>query len=89
MAFTVSTAQKTVFGNDRVHILDITADAATQTVETGLKVIVGFSVGIITCTTGGFHIAHNSNASGVQSMGVLGMSGLAAADRLFVTVYGR
>lgn len=88
MAFTVSTT-KTVFGNMRVHVLDVTADAATQTVETGLKVIVGHSLGIQSASTAGFKVYANSNASGVQSMGVLGISGVASGDEFYVVVYGR
>lgn len=88
MAYTVTTV-KTVFGNERVHHLDITADAATQTVETGLKVIRAHAVGIQSCTTAAFKIYANSNASGVQSMGVLGISGMASGDKIFVTVFGQ
>ena len=87
MAFTV-TGKTTVFGDQRVRILDILADAATQTVETGLKAIAGFSVGCQSCTTASIKIYANSNASGVLSAGVLGISGAASGDRFFVTVYG-
>lgn len=87
MAFTVSIV-KTVMGNERVHHLNITADAATQTVETGFKRVIAHSVGIQSCTTAAFKIYANSNASGVQSMGVLGISGVASGDQLFVTVFG-
>ena len=88
MAYTVST-RKTVHGDERTHHLDITADAATQTVDTGLKVINAFVVGQQSCATAGIKIYANSNASGVQSMGVLGMSGLVSGDELYVTVFGR
>lgn len=87
MAFTVSSIQS-VFGNERVVIMDITADAATQTVETGLKNVHGFSIGIQSASTAGFKVYANSNASGVQSMGVLGISGVASGDEFYVTVYG-
>lgn len=88
MAYTVTRTQ-TVFGNLRAVIIKVTADAATQTVETGLSVIQGFSVGIGSCTTASSQrIAINSNASGVQSYGVLGMSGFTSGDLVYVTVYG-
>lgn len=89
MAYTVSQIANWNAGNQRVRHLRVTADAATQVIETGLGVIEAFSIGIITCTTGGFHTAFNSNASGVQSYGVLGFSGCASADSFFVTVFGR
>lgn len=87
MAYTVVNT-KSVFGNQAVSILDITADAATQAVQTGLKNILGISVYAQSCSSAGFKVAINSNASGVQAFGTLGMSGLASGDRVFVTVYG-
>jgi len=88
MAYTTSQCFQYNVGNERVRVLRITADAATQVIETGLAVVDGFSIGIVTCTTGGFHVAFNSNASGVQSFGVVGISGCASADSFFLTVYG-
>jgi hypothetical protein len=90
MAWTV-TRYKTVFGNKQVVGLTLTADAATQTVETGLSVVEWISVnpfGSMASTTGR-KVYYNSNASGVQSMGVLGCSGFASGDVFDVTVYGR
>lgn len=88
MAYTVSKKQS-VFGDKRVVILDVTADAATQTIETGLKSIDGHSMGIQSCSTAAIKCYANSNASGVQSFGVLGISGCASGDEFFVVVYGR
>lgn len=88
MAYTVSKKQ-TVFGNERVVILDVTADAATQTVETGLKYVDGFSLGIQSCSTAAIKVYANSNASGVLSAGVIGISGCASGDEFFVVCYGR
>lgn len=87
MAYTVSRKQS-VFGNERVVILAVTADAATQTVETGLKYVDGFSVG--NCSgASGWKIYANSNASGVLSAGVIGISGAVSGDQAFIVVYGR
>lgn len=88
MAYTVSKVQS-VFGDERVVHLGVTADAATQTIETGLGVVKAFSLGIQSCSTAAIKCYANSNASGVQSMGVLGISGCASGDEFYVTVYGR
>lgn len=88
MAWTV-TKYKTVFGDKRVVGLDITTDAATQTIETGLSVIEFYTTGPKSLSTANPKIWANSNASGVQSMGVLGCSGFASGDQLYITVYGR
>ena len=88
MAYTVTKTQS-VFGNERVVHLAITADAATQTIDTGLKNIVAHSVGIQSCTTAAIKIYANSSASGVATLGSIGISGAASGDIFFVTVYGR
>lgn len=90
MAYTV-VRYPTVFGNKRAVGLKITADNATQTVETGLDVIEWITINPFAsmASTTGRKIYINSNASGVQSMGVLGCSGFAIGDDFYVTVYGR
>ncbi len=88
MAFTVVNTPS-VFGNKQVKLLKITADAATQTVQTGLQVIEHVSVFRSSMNTAGTKIAVNSNASGIASMGVLGISGCTSGDECYITVYGR
>lgn len=89
MAWTV-TREHTVLGNKRVVGLKLSADAATQTVESGLSIIDWFSMGISSMTTNAsFKVAINSNASGVASNGVLGCSGFTNGDVVYVTVFGR
>lgn len=87
MAYTVS-RNGTVFGDKRVVGLKITADAATQTVESGLKNILFMSVGKSSMNSANIKIAVNSNASGVQSFGVLGITGCTSGDSLYITVFG-
>lgn len=89
MAWTV-TRYPTVFGNKRAVGLKLTADAATQTVETGLSVIEWISLGSYNSMASqtGRYVYINSNASGVQSNGVIGCSGFAVGDDIYVTVFG-
>ena len=89
MAWTVS-REHSVFGNKRAVLVKCTADAATQTVETGLSVIDGVGLGYGSMSTiVGPKVYINSNASGVQSNGVLGCSGFTIGDDVYITVYGR
>ncbi len=88
MAYTV-VKYPSVFGNKRAIGLKITADAATQAVETGLKVIEWLSVGYGSMSSQGVKCAINSNASGVATPGTLGLSGFTSGDDFYVTVYGR
>lgn len=89
MAWTV-TRFKTVFGDKRVTGLKLTADAATQTIETGMSVVEWYSIGGFNSMASqtGRYVFANSNASGVQSMGVIGCSGFAVGDDIFLTIYG-
>lgn len=87
MAYTV-TRVNSVYGNHAVVHMNITADAATQTIETGLKNILGVSTGPLSMNSANFHAAINSNASGVQSFGVFAITGLTSGDNLCVSVYG-
>ena len=87
MAYTVSKTP-TVFGNQAVVLLEITADAATQAIETGLANITHMSVGKDSMASNGHTIAVNSNAVGTATPGTLGISGVASGDHFYVTVYG-
>lgn len=90
MAWTV-TKYNTVFGDKRVVGLKCTADAATQTVETGLAVIEWFALGTygsMASQTGRF-VFINSGAGGTATLGSLGCSGFAIGDDVYITVYGR
>lgn len=97
MAYTVSTTAQTVFGNMRVVALRVTADAATQTIETGLKNVYFATDTPLSCTVvttlsagakAGWAMYPNSNASGVQSMGVLGVSNAVSGDVKDIIVFG-
>lgn len=89
MAYTIS-KEITVFGNKRAVLLDITADAATQAVETGLARIdyIGGIMLQSAATAIGPKFVPNKDASGAAAAGKLGVSGLTSGDRFFVTVYG-
>lgn len=88
MAYTV-TRTPSIAGNERVNTLRISADAATQTVETGFQIVSALEFAPVSMGTAAIKIAYNSNASGIQSMGVLGISGAASGDEFFIRVYGR
>jgi hypothetical protein len=88
MAFTVS-RYPTVFGDKRAILMEITADAATQTIETGLQYVELAIVSPLSAATANFKCAHNSNASGVQSNGVVAITGVATGDKIHVLAIGR
>jgi len=87
MAWTV-TRTNTVFGNQGAVILHCVADAAEQNIQTGLKKIVGMTMGHISLTTALSKIAINSNSTGVAADGTLGCSGFVSGDVIDFVVYG-
>jgi hypothetical protein len=89
MAFTTSLLVKTVLGDKRVHAYRITADAATQAIDTGLDYIDWFSMGFQSMSTAAFKVAVNEGAAGTSTLGSIGISGAASGDEFFITVYGR
>ena len=90
MAWTVTRYQLGGVGNQRCIGLKLSADAATQNVETGLAYINFFTLGAVSMATNSLvKIAVNSNAAGTVSNGTLGCSGFASGDDFFVTVYGK
>lgn len=80
MAYTVTTT-KTVFGDQRVHLCNVTADAASGTIPTGLAVITGYAVGPISMATASVIM----KASG----GTVTISAAANGDNFYLTIYGR
>ena len=87
MAYTI-TRTISAFGNQRVAMLKITADAQTQTVDTGLKYINAFMVGNSSGCSG-WKIWANSGAVGTSTGGVLGISAATSGDECFIVCFGR
>lgn len=89
MAYTVSILDKTVFGNKVVRALQITADAATQTVVTGLNTVDYYTLAPVSMTSSGIKIFKNAGAIGTSIAGALGVSGVTSGDVFIVLAYGR
>jgi hypothetical protein len=89
MAYTVAILKKLSVGNQKCHVLSITADAATQNVDSGLSYIDDFTVGCQSMASTPIKIFANSGAAGTAIAGTLGISGAASGDVFFVRVYGR
>ena len=88
MAFTVNRKKHTC-GDMRMMILSCTADAATQTIETGLNNVVGFSMTPISMTSNtSSTIYPNQGAEGTATAGVMGVSNVTSGDEFMLIVYG-
>jgi len=89
MAYTTSFLVKTVYGNQRVHGIRITADAATQAIDTGLSSIDTITLCPQSLTTAAIKVAINELAAGTASVGYVGVSGAASGDEFILTVFGK
>lgn len=88
MAWTI-TYDKTVFGNKAVVGITLAPDSATFNVETGLKKIHYFAVGLSSAATiSSWHIAKNSGCGGTALAGFLGCTGFTSGDLADVIVFG-
>lgn len=91
MAFTVTTVYKDVKGSERCHTLKVTADAASDTIKTGLSVLTAFSLGVQSMATAvpPPRIRINETAAGTSTMGSIGISGMTSGDVIYITAFGR
>lgn len=90
MAYTATVVDKTVFGNKRVHIFDVTADAASGSVDSGMSYIDAIQVSPVSMAT--FSLVKfrpNINAASAASNGLVMISAAASGDRFFLHVYGK
>lgn len=88
MAYSATVVRKTVFGNERVVIFDVTADAQSGVVDCGMYVD-GFTVGPISMATLSLvKFRPNINAASAASNNNIMISGAASGDRFYLTVFG-
>lgn len=90
MAFSASITKKTVFGDERVLHMVVTADDASGTVDTGLGSLNSVHVttkSMSTYTT--FGVMANYVGASTASAGSIYFHGTNNGDELYVTAYGR
>lgn len=88
MATSYDIIHKSVFGNKRVHIISCTIDAASANIETGLSVIHGHSLGVISMTTAGVTMKKNVGSGATARAGILNVNSAVSGDVFCLTVYG-
>lgn len=93
MAYTFTAAASTVFGDQRVVMGVLTADAVSGVVSFGLGRLTGVQWSAKSMTTNNSvaaaRVRLNATAAGTSSAGDLGVSGLVSGDELYLTVYGK
>lgn len=88
MAFTASFLAKTTKGNQKEQQIRVTADAASGSVATGLKVIDSLQHSPQSMTSVGHRVFMNTAADLSAENGTVAISGVASGDVLFLTVVG-
>ena len=89
MAFTATLNKTTVFGDMRVQMYTITADAASGSVATGLSAITTLQFTPSSLATKGVHVRANALGAATASVGTVGFEGFVAGDVGYLTVFGR
>jgi hypothetical protein len=89
MAFTNTIVKQSVFGDMRVILYEITADANSGVINTGLSYIYSVQATVKSAATNGQNFKANKNAAGAASNGDIMASSCANGQEFYLTVYGR
>lgn len=89
MAYTVTKAQTTTFGNQRVWQGVVTADATTGVVSFGFQHIYHVQATAKSAASAPNLFSANETATGTESQGDLAITGVASGDDFYLIVYGR
>lgn len=89
MAFTTSMLFQTVFGNMRVQIFDVTADATTGVFSTALNAYYGAFLNPKSMASAPYSLKENELCAGTASVGDIGVTGVASGDKFQVIAFGR
>jgi len=88
MAFTVN-KEMSVFGNKRVVLISCSVDSASGNVDTGLSVIDGFSLSVVSGVSAGITARQNVGSGATARNGILNINSATSGDSMFIVVFGR
>lgn len=88
MAYTASLVVTSDFGNKAVKVFNVTADAASGSVSTGLNVVEWCSISFQSCATAGFKVKNNLSAASAAANGTVMISSAANGDVFTLIAYG-
>ena len=88
MATSYDIIHKTVMGNKRVHIVSCTIDAASANIDTGLSVIHGHSLGVVSMSTAGVTMKKNIGSGATARNGIMNINSAVSGDVFHIVVYG-
>lgn len=90
MAYTASSIAgvNTTWGNKLVKVLNVTADAASGSVSTGLNVVDFAMVQLISAATGAFKVKVNLTVASAAANGTVFVSSAASGDNFVLIAVG-
>jgi len=89
MAWTVTKTIHTVFGDKRVHGFDLSSDAATVEIDSGLEHIDHIQWSVKSANSFGPYFSKNTLSAATVSYGHFAITGCTSGDTFYVTIYGR
>jgi len=89
MAFTKESLGSTVWGNKRVYIYSMTADAATDAISTDLGTVDYCWMNIVSMTTTAAALVADAGPAGTAIAGSVGASGFTSGDAFTLFAVGR
>jgi len=89
MTWTATLNKKTVFGDMRVHMYELTSDSATLELDTGMDVVTHIQPAVKSANTYGTFFDMNVLSAATVSNGTVAITGSTSGDDFFLTVYGR
>ncbi len=89
MAFSVAKIHEDVHGKSRMQVLSCVADAATDSIDTGLDYIYGVSAAPQSMASSPYSIRINQGVAGTSIAGQIAVTGVTSGDELYITVWGR
>lgn len=89
MAFTNTRLIRNIEGNKVVEYWDVTTDAASGVITTGLSVVEAFGgVTLVSAATAGFKCKMNLSAASAAANGSIMVSSAASGDRFIIVAVG-
>ena len=90
MAYTASLVKETVFGDQRVKMYTVTADATSGAINTGLNYINAISMSPVSAATSSFIIRRNVGSAGTANQfGQILISAAVSGDAFQLVVFGQ
>lgn len=89
MAYTASGLVSTVWGNKQVRFINVTADAASGSVTTGLSVVDVAFVQNVSAATAAFKVKVNLSAASAALGGSVMVSSATSGDNFVLVAIGR